>query len=89
MTDTYIGDLADGGPLRTTDALPVERDAANCKVTLAGSAALAPLLPTDLVPVVRGGVVYLATVADLLAAAGPGGQLDFSDPTNSAFAAII
>jgi hypothetical protein len=50
------------------------------------------ILTTDLIPVVRGGVIYLATVDAVLNAQAPsggGGQFDFSDPINSAFAAII
>jgi hypothetical protein len=53
---------------------------------------LALVLTTDLLPVVRGGVIYLATVAAVLGAqppSGTGGQYDFSDPVNSAYAAII
>lgn len=51
-----------------------------------------PVLTTDLVPIIRGGVIYLATVDELLNAqppAGAGGQFDFSDPANSALAALI
>ena len=51
-----------------------------------------PVLTTDFVPIVRGGQVYLTTVEELLAAqppAGEGGQYDFTDPQNSAYAAII
>jgi hypothetical protein len=51
------------------------------------------VLTTDFVPVVRGGQLYLVTAAALLAALPPagtgGGQFDFSDPINSAYAAII
>jgi len=49
-----------------------------------------PVLTTDLIPIVRGGQIYLATVDDMLAAqppAGAGGQFDFSDAQNSAYAA--
>lgn len=51
-----------------------------------------PVLTIDLLPIVRGGQVYLVSVGDLLSAqppAGEGGQYDFSDSQNSAYAAII
>lgn len=51
-----------------------------------------PVLTTDLVPVIRGGQIYLATVDEILNAQAPsggGGQFDFSDSQNSAYAAII
>jgi hypothetical protein len=51
-----------------------------------------PVLTTDYVPIVRGGQIYLTTVEELLnaqAPAGEGGQFDFSDSQNSAYAAII
>ena len=51
-----------------------------------------PVLTTDYVPIVRGGQIYLTTVDEILNAqtpSGGGGQYDFSDADNSAYAAII
>ena len=50
------------------------------------------VLTSDYLVVERGGVVYRATVDAVLNAQSPtgeGGQFDFSDPDNSAYAAII
>lgn len=56
-----------------------------------GSAALAPLFTTDLIPIVRGGVIYLATVEDCLGALAPfvAGRLDFSTAGASGLAAGV
>lgn len=51
-----------------------------------------PALTTDYIPIVRGGQIYLTTIEEVLAAQSPsgdGGQYDFSDSQNSAYAAII
>jgi hypothetical protein len=50
------------------------------------------VLTTDDLAVLRGNVIYRASIAAVLSArppAGTGGQYDFSDPVNSAYAAII
>lgn len=49
-----------------------------------------PVLLTDFLAVVRGGVVYLATVAQVLAASGSGAaELDFSKNTNSMYMGVF
>ncbi|MBP3955400.1 hypothetical protein J8F10_08915 [Gemmata sp. G18] len=56
---------------------------------ITGATTLSPVLTTDQTIVIRGGQIYLVTVADLLDAEDPnaGGQFDFSNPINSALAA--
>lgn len=92
MTDQKISQLTDGGAPLTTDGFPVLRDGGNVRVNLDAADALTPVLTTDQVLVIRSGVIYLATVAAVLDAQAPsggGGQFDFSDSDNSAYAAII
>ena len=60
--------------------------------TFTGAAALTPVFLSDKIPVVRGGSVYLATVADCLAAisgAGSSGSLHFSIAGNSGLLGVL
>ena len=56
-----------------------------------GAASLTPLLTTDLIPIVRGGVIHLATVEDCLGALPPSspGSLDFSIAGNSGLLGVL
>jgi len=56
-----------------------------------GAAALTPVFLSDKIPVVRGGSVYLATVADCLAAiaGGSSGRLNFSIAGNSGLLGVL
>ena len=94
--DKTISELTDGDGPRSTDLFPAVRGGANVRTSFAEAAALSSVLSTDVIPVVRGTTFHLATVAAVLAAGGGvtppvpgGGALDFSDPDNSAYAALI
>lgn len=59
--------------------------------SIIGAPLLGSVLTSDLVPIVRGGSIYLATVASVLAAGGvtpPAGQLNFSINSNSMYLGI-
>lgn len=93
--DKTISELTDGDGPRSTDLFPAVRGGANVRTSFGEAAALSPVLGTDVIPIIRGTTFYLATVAAVLAASGVtppapgGGALDFSDPDNSAYAALI
>lgn len=80
---TTIGIQGPSGPPGPTGSVLAE---------LSAAPVLSPVYLTDYVPVLSNGVLYRSTVASLLAALSPpgnGGQYDFSDPINSAFAALM
>ncbi|MBY0408381.1 MAG: DUF2793 domain-containing protein [Rickettsiales bacterium] len=57
-----------------------------------GAPALSPVYDNDFIPVIRGGNLYLATVADCVAyvtAGGASGQLDFSNAGNSGLTGVL
>lgn len=55
-----------------------------------GAPALTPVFTTDTIPVMRGGSVYLASIADCLAAlSGAGGRLNFSIAGNSGLTGVL
>ncbi|WP_020471468.1 hypothetical protein [Zavarzinella formosa] len=59
---------------------------------ITGATRLDIVLTTDDLAIIRGNVIYRASVDAVLNAqppSGGGGQFDFSDPINSAYAAII
>jgi hypothetical protein len=57
---------------------------------LLAAPALTPVLPTDYIPVMRGGQFYLATVSSCLAALSAGsGRLHFSTPGNSGYLGVL
>ena len=56
-----------------------------------GAASLTPLLTTDLIPIIRGGIIYLATIEDCLGATPPfvPGSLIFNTAGSSGLAAGV
>lgn len=76
-----------------TDGLGTVGDGGEPDAIITGAPVLTPpALTTDLIPILRGGQIYLTTIEEVLAAQSPSGgagQFDFSDTQNSAFTAII